>query len=199
MTKKSIHAVILAVAVATGGASFTSIATAAAPTLSAAVATPLDAANKAIKANRLDEALVKLREVAAVSGKTPAETHIMNQLLSFVLLKQNKFAEALPVLEQMLASGTTTAAEKTTINKQLLGIYSAQKNYPKMLEIGQGLISAGAADNAHEFVAPVAIGVHRVGLEHRGNELRVPHGPGPGADHGFCSNVAPVNDAQRCH
>ena len=148
MTKKSIHAVILAVAVATGGASFTSIATAAAPALSAAVATPLDAANKAIKANRLDEALVKLREVAAVSGKTPAETHIMNQLLSFVLLKQNKFAEALPVLEQMLASGTTTAAEKTTINKQLLGIYSAQKNYPKMLELGQSLITAGAADSA---------------------------------------------------
>ena len=54
-------------------------------------------------------------------------------------------------------------------------------------------------DAAPDVAAPVAIGVHRVGLEHRGNELRVPHGPGPGADHGFCRNVAPVNDAQRCH
>ncbi len=148
MTKHSFHAVILAVAVATGGASFTSIAAAAAPAMSAAVATPLDAANKAIKANKLDDALAKLREAGAVSGKTPSETHVMNQLLSFVLLKQNKFADALPVLEQMLASGQATSAEKSTINKQLLGIYSAQKNYPKMLELGQGLISAGAADNA---------------------------------------------------
>lgn len=148
MTKHSFKAVILAVAVATGGASFTTVATAAAPAMSAAVATPLDAANKAIRANRLDEALAKLREAGAVSGKTPHETHVMNQLLSFVLLKQNKFAEALPVLEQMLGSGQATPAEKTTINKQLLGIYSAQKNYPKMLEVGQGLIAAGAADSA---------------------------------------------------
>ncbi|MEN9706354.1 MAG: hypothetical protein RLZZ393_2233, partial [Pseudomonadota bacterium] len=148
MTKNSVHAVILAVAVAAGGASFTSIAQAAAPAMSAAVATPLDAANKAIRANKLDEALAKLREAAAVSGKTPHETYVMNQLLSFVLLKQNKFADALPVLEQMLASGNASAAEKSTINKQLLGIYSAQKNYPKMLELGQGLITAGAADSA---------------------------------------------------
>ncbi|MEY4761386.1 MAG: hypothetical protein RLZZ200_1242 [Pseudomonadota bacterium] len=148
MTKHSFHAVILAVAVATGGVSIPTVATAAGAAMSAAVAVPLDAANKAIKANRLDEALAKLREAGAVSGKTPQETHVMNQLLSFVLLKQNKFAEALPVLEQMLGSGQVSAAERTTINKQLLGIYSSQKNYPKMLEIGQGLISAGAADNA---------------------------------------------------
>ena len=146
MTKTAFHAVILAVAVAVGGVSFTTDATAA-QNVSAAVAKPLDAANKAVKAGKLDDAIAKLREVSGISGKTPYDTYVMNQLLSFALLKQNKFAEAVPVLESNLNSGFPSAAEKTVINKQLLGIYFSQKNYAKTLEIGQGLIAAGAADN----------------------------------------------------
>ena len=61
MTKNAFHAVVLAAAVAAGAVSLSSTAVAAAPALSAAVAVPLDAANKAIRANRLDEALAKLQ------------------------------------------------------------------------------------------------------------------------------------------
>jgi hypothetical protein len=146
MTKSAFRAVILAVVAAVGGTSFTTDV-AAAQAVSAAVAKPLDAANKAVKAGRLDEAIAKLREVSAISGRTPYDTYVMNQLLSFALLKQNKFADAAPVLESNLNSGLASPAEKTTINKQLLGIYFSQKNYAKTLEIGQGLIAAGTADN----------------------------------------------------
>jgi tetratricopeptide (TPR) repeat protein len=146
MTKSAFHAVILAVAAAVGGASFTTQAVAA-QAVSAAVAKPLDAANKAIKAGKFDEAISKLREVGAASGKTAYDSYVMNQLLSYVLLKQNKFADAVPVLEAILNSGLAPGAEKTTINKQLLGIYFSQKNYAKTIEIGQGLIASGTADN----------------------------------------------------
>lgn len=146
MTKTSFHAVILAVAVAVGGACFTADAVAA-QAVSAAVAKPLDAANKAVKAGKWDEAIAKLHEAGAVSSKTAYDTYVMNQLLSYALLKQNKQAEAVPVLEAILGSGQASAGEKIQVNKQLLGIYYGQKNYAKAIEIGQGLIASGAADN----------------------------------------------------
>ncbi len=145
MIKSSFHAVVLAVAVAVGGISYTSQSLAA-NAVSAAAATQLDAANKAVRAQKWDEAITHLREVNGIAGKTPYDTHVMNQLMSFALLRQNKFAEAAPILETQLGSSFTTAAEKTVINKQLLGIYFNLKNYPKVIELGQAMVGAGAAD-----------------------------------------------------
>lgn len=139
------RAAVMTAAIAVGAMCLTSAAMAA-QTVSAAVAKPLDAANKAVKAGKWDEAIVKLREVAAISGKTPYDTYVMNQLLSYSFMKQNRFAEALPALESNLASGLASPAETTQMRKQLLSMYFQQKNYAKAIEAGQSLVAAGAAD-----------------------------------------------------
>jgi tetratricopeptide (TPR) repeat protein len=146
MSKVTFNAVIMTVAVAVGAACFTSNASAA-QAVSAAVAKPLDAANKAVKAGKWDEAIAKLHEVGAISTRTPNDTYVMNQLLSYSLMKQNKFADALPALESNLNSGLASAAETTQMRKQLLAIYFNLKNYPKAIEVGQGLVAAGASDD----------------------------------------------------
>jgi tetratricopeptide (TPR) repeat protein len=145
MTKTKFHAVILAVAVAVGGVSFTTQALAA-QAVSAAVAVPLKAANDAVRAQKWEEALTHLREVNGIAGKTAYDTYVMNQLMGFALVRSNKYAEAATVMEAQLGSSIPTASEKTQINKQLLGIYFNLKNYPKVIELGQTLVNSGAAD-----------------------------------------------------
>jgi tetratricopeptide (TPR) repeat protein len=145
MSKVTFNAIVMSIAIAVGAGCFTSNAMAA-QAVSAAVAKPLDAANKAVKAGKWDEAIAKLHEVGAISTKTPNDTYVMNQLLSYSLMKQNKFAEALPALESNLNSGLASPGDTTQMKKQLLAIYFGQKNYPKAIEVGQSLVAAGAGD-----------------------------------------------------
>ncbi|MFM1887458.1 MAG: hypothetical protein RL026_2615 [Pseudomonadota bacterium] len=145
MSKNSLHAVIVAVAVAIGGGVMSHTAVAA-QSVSAAVAKPMDAANKAVRAKKWDEAIVHLREVNGISGKSAYDTHVMNQLMGYALVSQGKQAEALPYLEAQAGSAFSSAAEKTNLNKQMLVIHFNLKNYPKAVEMGQSLIASGAAD-----------------------------------------------------
>jgi tetratricopeptide (TPR) repeat protein len=146
MRKVTFQAAVMAAAVAVGTMGIAPAAMAA-QSVSAAVAKPLDAANKAVKASKWDEAIAKLHEVGAVGSKTPYDTYVMNQLLSYALMKQNKFGEALPALESNLSSGLASPTEMTQMRKQLLTIYFQQKNYPKAIEVGQSLVAAGAGDD----------------------------------------------------
>lgn len=50
---------------------------------------------------------------------------------------------------------------------------------------------------APDVAVAVAIGIYGVGQKHRGQELRVPHGAGPGAQHAVRCDIALVHDAQR--
>lgn len=146
MTKTTFHAVLVAVAVAVGGISYTAPVVAG-QAMSAAVAKPLDAANKAIRAKKWDEALGHLREVNGISGKSAYETHVMNQLMAFALANKGAYAEAVPYIEAQINSSQASASEKTQLNKQLLGIQFNLKNYAKAVELGQALIASGAADS----------------------------------------------------
>jgi tetratricopeptide (TPR) repeat protein len=145
MTKTTFHAVLVAVAVAVGG-SYPTIS-GAAEAVSAAVAKPLDAANKAIRAGKVDEGLAKLREVDGTTGKTAYDTYVMNQLLAYAHVRKNNYAEAAKAMEAQLASSFPSASEKNTLNKQLLGIYFNQRNYAKAVDLGNALVSAGVADS----------------------------------------------------
>ena len=145
MTKTIFRAAIVAVAMF-GGAVGLSTEAVAANAVSAAVAKPLDAANKAVRAQKWDEALTRLHEVQAIGNKTPYDTYVMNELMGFALVRTNKYAEAAPIMEANQASSFSSPAEKTQISKQLLGIYFNLKNYPKVIELGQSLINSGAAD-----------------------------------------------------
>ena len=148
MTKTTLQAVMLAVAVAIGAGSISTNAYAAGPTNSPAAAKTLNAANAALKAKKWDEAVGHLKEINGVAGHTPADTYLANQMLAYIYVTQNKYAEAAPILEAQLGSSFASAAEKNTINKQLLGIYFNLKNYAKVIELGQALVTSGAADGS---------------------------------------------------
>ena len=51
-------------------------------------------------------------------------------------------------------------------------------------------------DAAPDVALAVAVGVHCVGQEHGGHELRMAHGAGPGAHHAVGTDVVLVHDAQ---
>ena len=145
MIKPTVRALLVATVLAASVTGLPSIAVAA-ETNSAAAAKPLDAANKAIKANKWDDAIAELQKVNALSNKTAYDTYVMNQLLSFAYAKKNNYAEASKAMEAQLASSYATPAQKVQLNKQLLGVYFNQKNYTKAADLANQLVSSGAAD-----------------------------------------------------
>jgi TolA-binding protein len=116
-------------------------------TVSKAVGTPLKAAQAAMQGKRYPEALAKLKEVQAVSGKTPAEEHLMNEMLGFVYIKLNQLPEAVKVYEADLDSGQVSASERPKRVRQLITMHYQLKNYDKVLSYGDQAIKGGYADD----------------------------------------------------
>src|SRR5262245_31051736 len=100
-------------------------------TVSKAAGTPLKAAQAAMKAGKYQEALAKLKEVQAVPNKTPAEEHLMNEMLGYVYVKTNQYAEAVKVYEADLDSLPQAEVPKRV--RQLFTMHYQLKNYDKVL------------------------------------------------------------------
>ncbi len=116
-------------------------------TVSKAVGTPLKAAQAAMQAKKYPEALAKLKDVQAVSNKTPTEEHLMNEMLGFVYVKLNQYPEAVKVYEADLDSGQVNAAERPKRVRQLITMHYQLKNYDKVLSYGDQAIKGGYADD----------------------------------------------------
>ena len=116
-------------------------------TVSKAAGKPLKAAQEAMNAKKYPEALARLKEVQAVPGKTPAEEHLMNEMLGYVLVKQQNYAEAAKVLETDLDSGSVTGGDVAKRVRQLLTINYQLKNYDKVIALGDRAIKGGYADD----------------------------------------------------
>ena len=76
-----------AVAVVTALAPATSLAQEKQPKNSTALAKPLNDANAALKAKNYPDAIAKLKAAEGVSGKTPADQYIIDEMLSFAYIK----------------------------------------------------------------------------------------------------------------
>ena len=72
------------------------------PTVSKAVAKPLKAAQEAMQAKRYQEALAKLHEVQAISGKNDYDQYLVDEMLGFIAVRTKDFSEA----AQRAGSGT---------------------------------------------------------------------------------------------
>ncbi len=118
-----------------------------APKNSAALAKPLKEANDDIKAKKYSEAITKLKAAEGMSGKTPADQYIIDQMLSFSYIKTQQYPEAAKYIEAELDSGMAPQSEQPTLVKQLAAINYQIKNYDKAVEFGNRAIKGGYADD----------------------------------------------------
>lgn len=118
-----------------------------APKNSAALAKPLKEANDALKAKNYSDAIAKLKAAEGMSGKTPADQYIIDEMLSFAYIKTQNYPEAAKVMEAKLDSGLTPQAEQPMLIKQLATINYQNKNYDKAIDFGNRAIKGGFADD----------------------------------------------------
>jgi tetratricopeptide (TPR) repeat protein len=117
------------------------------PKVSKSVAKPLKAAQDAMNAKKFDEALAKLKEVEAISGRSPYDTHLMNEMYGFVYVRTQQYAEAAKALEAGLSSGFLEEAEVPNRVKALAQVNYQIKNYDKAIEFGNRAVKGGYADD----------------------------------------------------
>lgn len=115
--------------------------------VSKAVATPLKAAQDALKAKRYTEASAKLREVDAIAGKSPYEQYLVDEMKGYIAGATKNFPEAARALEASLDSGFVAASETSKRVISLFKINYQLKNYEKALEYGNRAIKGGFAND----------------------------------------------------
>jgi len=152
MTKSRTAAVVAVLALATGfiGAEIVSapnaaIAAEAKKSLSPKMKPLLDAVNL-VKGGKVDEALAKALEADKVSGKSPYETLMVNQVLAAIYAQKKDFANAVKAMEAQAASGEMTADEQKKMQKQVATSYYQLKNYPKTIEVAGNYVKAEPND-----------------------------------------------------
>lgn len=118
-----------------------------APSVSRAFAKPLKAAQDAMNAKKYPEALAKLREVQGMSGGSPYDQYVTNELLYFVNAKLGDEAAATRALEANLDSPYLAQSDKPARIRALSQLNYKQKNYPKAIEYGTRAIKGGFADS----------------------------------------------------
>jgi tetratricopeptide (TPR) repeat protein len=116
--------------------------------VSRAVAKPLKAAQDAMNAKppKYAEALARLKEVQAISGKTPYDEHIMNEMLGYVYYRQNNYAEAAKAYEYTINSGFLEPADVPNRLQALSTLYYQTKNYDKAIDYASRLVKSGNTD-----------------------------------------------------
>lgn len=115
--------------------------------VSKAVATPLKAAQDALKARRYSEASAKLREVDAISGKSPYEQYLVDEMKGYIAGATKDFPEAARALDASLNSGFVPASEVAKRVVSLFKINYQLKNYDKALDYGNRAIKGGFAND----------------------------------------------------
>jgi len=116
-------------------------------TVSKALAKPLKAAQEAMQAKKYPEALAKLKEVEGMSGKSPYDQHLLNEMLGFTYVRTQNYPEAAKALEAGLNDGFLDQGETTQRIKALSQINYQIKNYDKAIEFGNRAIKGGFADD----------------------------------------------------
>lgn len=141
---------VLAIA-ALGAGCFGNIAAIAAdskqPSLSRAVAKPLQDAQKAITDKKYDEGLALLNEVEGNTKKTPYDTFVMHQMRAYALIQAGRSQEAIPSLVAQIESGFLSPEDAERISRVPVGISFQNKDYAQALELGQKVIAAGKAND----------------------------------------------------
>jgi hypothetical protein len=119
----------------------------AGPQVSKTVAKPLKAAQDALAAKKLDEALAHVREAQGAAGeKTAYDNYVMNIMLFQIYQQKQDLGDAIPVLAQAAQSQYAPAEQQKLWLKNIALYYFQQKDYTKALDAADQAMKHGVND-----------------------------------------------------
>jgi len=119
------------------------VASHAADTLRPDVAKPLNAAQDLYRAHKYNDALTKIDQAAAVPGKTPYESTMVEEMRGAAAAAAGNNAVAAQAYETLLSSGRLSGADEQRTTAALAGIYFQEKNYPQAIKVAQRYLKSG--------------------------------------------------------
>jgi tetratricopeptide (TPR) repeat protein len=105
------------------------------------VAKPLQAASDLLKAGKAKEAMVKVREADAASGKTSNEQLVIDRMKGAAAQRIGDTATTIAAFESVY--GRSSGGEQAQMAEQIAFAYSQQKNWPKTSEWANKAKAAG--------------------------------------------------------
>jgi hypothetical protein len=119
----------------------------AGPQVSKTVAKPLKAAQEALAAKKLDEALAHVREAQGAAGdKTAYDSYVMNILLFQIYQQKQDMGDAIPVLQAAAQSQYASPDQQKLWLKNIALYYFQQKDYAKSLDVADQAVKHGVND-----------------------------------------------------
>jgi len=117
------------------------------PQVSKALAKPLKAAQDAMTAKKLDDALAKVREAQGVAGeKTAYDNYVLNIMLFQIYQQKQDMGDAIPALQAAALSQYAPADQQKVWLKNVALYYFQQKDFAKSLEVADQAVKHGAGD-----------------------------------------------------
>lgn len=110
-------------------------AQAAGPTVSAKVGKPIQEAQKLIEQKKFREALAKVNEADKISGKSPYEQFVINDLQGFLYNQLGDYANAAQAYEAVVKSGQISGKDLAVRQRAVISMYFQTKNYSKSLSM----------------------------------------------------------------
>jgi hypothetical protein len=105
---------------------------------------PLQQASDLLKAGKAKDALAKVREADAVSGKTAAEQVVIDRMKGAAAQRAGETATAIQAFEAVFNSGKLSGAEQAQVAESLAFAYSQQKDWPHTNQWVQRALAAGS-------------------------------------------------------
>ena len=113
-----------------------------------AVGTPLNEAAKLIKAGKPKDALVKLREAEAVSGRTGAENFLIEGMRLAAASAASEPEPAVKAFEALKASGKYSQADQLRAMEAIAGAFYRAGNYSQALSWSQRYVKEGGTSGS---------------------------------------------------
>jgi len=95
------------------------------------IATPLQAAEQAIRAKKYDEALARIRDAEAVPDRAPNENVAIERMRAIAASGAGDIPTATRSFEMVIASGRLTPADQARMIQVVAQLYFQGKDYPK--------------------------------------------------------------------
>lgn len=112
------------------------------------VGKPLQAAGDMLRANRFKEALAKIREADAVSGKTPYEVYMVESMRGSAAAGARDSDTAIKAFEAVLNSGKAPAAQQIKILESLAITYYSARDFNNAIKWGNRYYKEGGTSGA---------------------------------------------------
>lgn len=112
------------------------------------VGKPLQSAQELIKSGKYKDALAKVREADAVSGKSANESYLVERMRIAAASGAGDVETAARSFEALAASGKVSAADKARMAESIAGGYYRAKDYAKAMQWGQRYFKEGGSSGS---------------------------------------------------